>query len=421
MSMKATRATAIATLKPSEIRAVVSDCVVDGLTHGVIYSGADHAVIFAVDAEQGALYAPVLLEQNEFQEHLYIRIDGQALYILVIEAGRYLDEYELSLDAPDDDEVDALQAFLGLYQQRLTSWTFSTNGIVRESAGGISIDDVIELPLSSENSRAVPEAFERPAAAVYELKKAIVRKGHKRGLAALAAVAASAVVALLGFMFWPSEKVDVAPVARVAPVIAPKANDFVGLEDFYLHQSIEPLAVMQGLYRDVAMINRLRGWNIEEVKLAKNDAGQLQQVIKVNSDLGVMSELSPIVQSGQFSLNVVGKDAYLAKIVTTTPLFKNAARFHIGSFHTWLSAGVDEWWDDVDYAISHVSRHAHWSVSQAEITFPIIHPLDMTNLGALVYGLPYSFSSLSLKSTHRLKDSWEAVVKFDIAGVEQNG
>ena len=60
MSMKATRATAIATLKPSEIRAVVSDCVVDGLTHGVIYSGADHAVIFAVDAEQGALYAPVL-------------------------------------------------------------------------------------------------------------------------------------------------------------------------------------------------------------------------------------------------------------------------------------------------------------------------------------------------------------------------
>tara|TARA_B100001245_G_scaffold222247_1_gene194227 strand:+ start:19064 stop:19273 length:210 start_codon:yes stop_codon:yes gene_type:complete len=60
-------------------------------------------------------------------------------------------------------------------------------------------------------------------------------------------------------------------------------------------------------------------------------------------------------------------------------------------------------------------------VAVPQITFPKIHPLDLPNLGGLVYGLPYSFNYLELKLTNPLDDSWEAVVQFEIAGVETNG
>ena len=419
MKFKAPSSQLIKSVRQSDIKAVVAECIDSGNAYGSLFVGDDFSVVFSCGDSEVRLLGPLLLESNEQSDHLYIRVEIGTVYILATEGGVFLDEFEITLSDSDCVDAQLFSSFIGLYFTRLDKFTFSTNADISETDSGVSFNGLIEIPLNIDNVLPASDVLTSTPEKSLELKRALSKRVVSKSKAG---VALGVVVALGLVGFNLSVDPDPKPIPQVTQSdVVNKPNEYRGLEEFYTETSIEPLGVLRALYRDVSRANSLRGWKVVEAKVAKNNVGGLDEVIKITSELGNMTDLSGIAGSGGYRLNVVGKDAYLAKRLSVEPLFGNYAKFHIGSYHTWLSTGVDEWWTDVDYSISEKSSSKRWAVSQAEITFPKIHPLDLPNLGGLVYGLPYSFNYLELKLTNPLDDSWEAVVQFEIAGVETNG
>lgn len=409
--------------RPSDIKLAINDLVLDGSEYGAIYSGSSYSVIFASDGPEQRLLGPAILEQNQYSDHLYVKHTDSQVYILAINDGEFLAEYQFDTLNPDPEEIERLQAFVGLYNSTLEKWAYTTNASVEASKGGASFDGLIELPVLPENRSSEIDLNDITPVTSEELKKSRSKR-EKAKLKGLAVVAVFLCAFMAFFFFRPEAPKPVQPVKSpaISKVTKAQPNEYRGLKAFYTQNSIEPRAVLRNFYRDITGIDNIRGWRVVEAKVAINESGQLSEVIKVTSQVGKMVDLSAAVNKGGFALNVIGKDAYLAKTLSTQPLFDNYAKFHIGSFHTWLSSAVDEWWSDVDYSIKKVTTAPTepWSISQAEITFPDIHPLDLPNIGGLVHGMPYSFKYLQIKTVNQVADTWEAVLQFEIAGVEAN-
>lgn len=422
----ADRVQVITSGKRGEVKSTVGEFAHSDISLGEVVSKESTVTVFGV-AETRPLLAPTLLTEFDVQDHLFFYLDDDLLYILFVIDGVFVEEFEIGSSKSEQKSLHEIQSFFALYEAAIAKCQFSANVVITGVEGGICVGGFADFPLDIKNYRPDFDLNGLILNESIDLKKAIKiqrKKPTKKQVVSIVSAIAGIIVvtALSSYISSIEPEVEEPSYVAMKPVEI-KVNEYQGLEDYYTTLSVSPMTIMQQTYRDITRANTLRGWDVKEAKVFINEQGELNEVIKITSNVGSISELTNIVKLGGYSLNVSGKDAYLAKVLDPTPVYRNYARFHIGSYHKWLSSACDEWWDDVDYSIGSVEINAetdNWKLSSAEVTFPVFHPLDLVNVGGLVNGMPYSFEYLEIVQKDALADTWEAVVKFQIAGVDIN-
>ena len=416
--LKAIKTHHLKTTKPSAVKARIGEIEDENqLTHGAIHFFDDRVVIFAA-AEGAPLYSPALL-QHFSEDALVIIVKGESIFIFARFDGDFKAEFEFKIDDSDDSsDVNRLRSFCAVYQQKIESVPWYCNTETRSTGTkSVAIAEILELPLDPHNLKPFEEIKPIKPILANELVNE-VRKGTKRrNLISSLLIISVFTITGLGWQYglFENEKVETTKITK------PKLDPYFGLNMFWTKNSADPKHILRDIYRVTNKASLLRGWDLSEVKVVLDQKNVISQYYVLDSIYGRPSELAKFAQENGFDMNVNGTTAYLARKISKKPVYSDYARFHVGTWHNWLSSGLEDLWDNVDYAINlQENASKRWILSQGEITFPSLHTNDLESLGSLMYGSPYSFSYLEMKVINRHEKIWEAMLKIQIAGVESN-
>ena len=417
--LKATKNAHVPANRRSELKEAVANLENEKLFHGAIYRTDENIVIFG--AEEGAkLYGPALLSKVQRPTFVVVVLKSDSVYIFAKIQGNFSDEFEFGVDSSDDStDVQRLIAFCALHQNELHDAPWYCNVAIKpKGAESVVVADKLQLPLDPAKQEDFSEIRQIKPILAVEIEKELNRTSKKTNPLAITGLAA-ALAAAVFFYIQPEipEKTDVKSANKTQ-----KVSPYAGLKDFYVKRSAAPKPILRDIYRQANAAKLLRGWSLTEIKVVKNKKGIIEQYFVLDSVYGEVSELAKFAQDNQYEMNVSGRTAYLAKNVIKKELYSDFARFHVGTWHNWLSQGLDDLWIDVDYGISKKEQigNDHWFISQSEITFPEIFTDDLESIGSLMKGFPYSFDYLEMKLRDRHAKTWEATLKIEIAGVENN-
>lgn len=419
-ALKATKTVSVLSASASAIREHLEDLKSLQLEHGALYKNDAGVVIFASE-ENATLFAPALLEHFDGRDAIVVYKKDEKVYFFATFNGNFIDEFEFSITDSDSNDIERLRRFCSLYPSELSSTPFYSNVNAEAADENSVLLDGIELPLSIEREKGFQELKSLKPVLASELEKELARTSTSKFPFKWLLVLS--VIGFFSYLYFPADE----PIEIVADDKNREVkviNHYLGLKHFYTDgkRGVNPKPILRDVYQQLMSAKQLRGWEISEVKVVNEGDGQVTEYLVLTSTYGLVAELTQFAHKGKYNLNVSGSEAFLARKIYSENIYNSYGRFHVGTFHNWLSSATDDLWDDVDYAIipSQSETSSRWQISEAEITFPIFHPEDLESFGSLLKGFPYSFSYLEMKTINPYVDAWEAVVKLEIAGVETN-
>lgn len=418
--LKATQTKKIASNRRVDLKSAIGQMEQEKLFFGAVFQKEDSTVVFGSE-ENAKLYAPALLNNITMPTAIVVVIKSDTAYFFAKIDGQFCDEFEFLLDSTDDAmDVQRLTAFCSIYRKDLADASWYTNvDVTSTGQSSVNLDGKIELPLDPAQQKSFSDIRHIKPVLAVDLNKELGRARKKAHPLAVLALIALSVGITYYVNFYSNSKPEETNIASKKPK---NTSKYEGLKNYYTKVSVEPKEILRDVFRQMNAAKLLRGWQLQEIKVAHTEKGLITQYFVLESIYGEVSELAKFAQERQFEMNVSGRIAYLARNIKPASVYSDFARFHVGTWHNWLSKGVGEFWDDVDYAITRKENvgNEHWFISKGEITYPVLYPDDLESIGSLMQGFPYSFDYLEMKLKNRHENSWGATLRIEIAGVENN-
>lgn len=230
-------------------------------------------------------------------------------------------------------------------------------------------------------------------------------------------------IPFLVFVFYLNTTNEPENIKKAPVKVKAKEKPFKALERFYTKASNAPYPHLIGLLRQLNQASRIEGWHVYKARLVRAKGGNFQEVIQLESSFGELKALEKLMLSSKYSIDVDGNIATLVRDIESYSVYVNYARFHVGSFHKWLTSAMNFTFDDVEMKSSDLkgieSKEKNVVIKATKITIPNAYLEDLDPLASILRGKPFSLEEFYIerKPTDFLQDAYEFTVTLAIAGV----
>lgn len=401
---------------------LIRDFSDDGLRFGSISEDVNGMWLCGVKSTE-LFIAPVVLKEIEHAEYsAVITLIDDHVYVLT-KYGNLAQEFYFNPNEEGGLEVRRFAAHIDLYQSNFVEVKVFTNLEATGDSTSADFGGLIELPIGIESVTSV-EWLDDIASRAWvgkELKTMNFKSTKSKYKSnALLATAAFFVIAILGALMV-SE--DEEPIEVVASIAKPIINKYQGLETFHTKQSYQVKPLLHLLTREMKKTTTLSGWGVLGGSIRPSNSGFFSVSIILESQNGKMSSLSNYAAENNFLIDVAEGLAVLSIKVKGEPLFRNSARFHLGSWSHWISNAVSDWWDGTEVKVSKNDdfEGQFWVVNDVAVKFKDVVPEDMASIGTLLDGYPFGFNKVEILKEKGSDRFYKAELKLMIGGVQYNG